>query len=176
MKRLWANKYQLLIIAFLILLVYVVAHSCSQPCTIDNSKTEQQKKHIQQDKAKRDSIHTEVLTAATIQTVAVLKWRTLKDTIRIPPHCDTIVKTIFQACDSVIAKDSVLISKLSLQCRIDSILIDRQDTLIKHQDLTITDLTKKVKREKRKSWWRGFKAGFVTGNITGGAATYQLTK
>lgn len=80
------------------------------------------------------------------------KYRYLRDTLVYELPCDTILKMVFQSCDSIIAKDSLLIAKQSgIILTQDSLISDYK--VITHNDtIEINRLGKEVKKQKRQKW------------------------
>lgn len=140
--------YGILTAALFLLTVVVLVRSCERPDSIV-VETDHIKTAIAKIQAKKDSVKPII----QIQTVEVVKyrerWHRLKDTIYIPSGCDTVFKTIVSACDSVIQKDSILISSLQFQARLDSSIISDQGKIIRADSLTILGLNKEVRKQKR---------------------------
>lgn len=134
------------------------------------------KEQIQKHEQTRDSIKKEAIKTRSVQEAAKKTYRKKVQALvqRDSPCRDTVFQ-IVNLCDTVIFIDSVLIAQLKEVIKQDSLIIQDQNKLIRVDSLTISDLTKSVKKEKRKSWFKGFKAGFITGNITGFVGS-QLTK
>lgn len=88
---------------------------------------------------------------------------------------DTILQVVY-LCDTLLFVDSVLIGQLKEVIVKDSLIIQGQKEVIRADSLTINSLTAKLKKRNFKTWWKGFKTGFVAGNVTGGIAGSQLAK
>jgi hypothetical protein len=96
------------------------------------------------EKQKADSVRTIIVYRDSIRTKVVTKWKEIRYDSLIP--CET--KLLI--CDTVIKVDSTLIRELKTTIKIDSCIIEGQDKLIRADSLTIKDLIKTVKKEKRK--------------------------
>ena len=81
------------------------------------------------------------------------KYRYLRDTLIYELPCDTVLKLIVQTCDSIVVKDSLLISKQSnIILTQDSLISDYK--VITHNDtIEINRLGKEVKKQKRQKWF-----------------------
>lgn len=149
MSRLNKNKYQLICIGLLIILIVIVRTGCqpgyNQPINVDKAKI----KHHEQtrDSAKAKAAKTEVNQKEVRKVYRKHRNSSLSQTVS--PCRDTIIQ-IIQLCDTVIFIDSVLIAELKEVIRVDSLIIETQKNIIRADSLTISDLTKSVKKEKRK--------------------------
>lgn len=164
MKKLKDNWFNLVVIAALLSVIFI-GRSCEQKddLSIHDSKTriENAEKQTYQEKQKRDSIITKVDTVTKIVTKYVTKYKTIRHDSLIPCETKLIV------CDTVIAKQDTLIQVYKSLARQDSSVIASQETLIKIQDLTITDLTKSVKKERRKRKLITASGGIIAALIMG---------
>lgn len=124
---------------------------------------------VEKEKEKREAIKKEIPKADTGQKKAVKRWQTIKTRVQtdtVYKH-DTIIQTLIVTCDSALSAKDSLIQVYKTLARQDSSLISSMDTLTKHQEKTIYDLTKSVKKEKRKrKFWKAvtiIAAGVLTG-------------
>lgn len=123
--------------------------------TCDNQKfprwepTTEIKKQITEKKQDKEIAQARVDTVEKIREKVVLKWRTIRHDSLIPCHEKLII------CDTLLVADSTLISELKTEIKIDNEIIGLQDKHIRADSLTISVLTKSVKKERRKKkFWR----------------------
>ena len=95
-------------------------------------------------KAKSDSLKPIIIFRDSVRTKTIVKWKEVRRDSFIPCEEKLIL------CDTVILVDDTLISELKEGRRIDSAIIFNQDKIIRSDSLTIVDLSKSVKKEKRK--------------------------
>jgi len=144
-----STKYLLLIIAGAV--IFFLGRGCK-------SEPTQTIKTIQVNKAKLVAMKPVIV----IQTKEVVKWRAKYHEVRR----DSIIpcEEKLAICDTVIVKDSTLITTQKIYIAI-------QDTIIKDQSAVIDSLTK-----SRRKFWNGFKLGFIAGNVTGGVVVGSLRR
>jgi len=125
------------IIAFLLAL-----RSCEQPKQA-KTDTSQLRQFIATNKAKLTVLKPIIIYKDSIRTKYVTKWKEVRHDSLIPcPEKLAIA-------DTVIYRDSSLISSLKLLCKIDSSIIADQSKVIVSDSITIKGLKKEVKKQKR---------------------------
>lgn len=100
------------------------------------------------EKALQDSFRTVIKYHDSVRVKEVLKWRTMThitDSIK----CYEVLVPFIAQCDTVIKIDSILISSLYSQHSNDSIIISKQDSIIRLDSVRIVKLDKKLKRTRR---------------------------
>ena len=144
------KRYYLL--PFWVFLGIVVGFVLSRSCTPAHTEPIKQpdiKPKIERIKAQKSEaiiLHDTVIKYRT-------KYRYLRDTLIYELPCDTVLKLIVQTCDSIVVKDSLLISKQSnIILTQDSLISDYK--VITHNDtIEINRLGKEVKKQKRQKWF-----------------------
>lgn len=126
-------------------IIFSIMPKCSKEPVIDN--TIQLKKEIIKDKALADSVKRQVIYKDSIRIVYVNKYRDVKTYINLP--CDTVLKLVEMACDSIIIVDSSEIASLKAEILIDGLIINNQDKLIRMDSITIMGLNKSIRKHKR---------------------------
>lgn len=104
----------------------------------------------------QDSLKDLAQKEDSVRVKYVTKWRGVRSAATnttSPPPCDSILPIVINTCDSVIAKDSVVIAVLNEIIDADSAIIANKDKLILADSLTIVGLNKDVKRLKRQKRW-----------------------
>jgi len=152
-----------LLTAVFIVLIFLLGRSCAKPAEIhtginvDSLKTEIAKEYKQREKLLRKAHE-----ADTVRIKYLVRWKEVKKEIKDLP-CDSAIKIVIQTCDTIILKDSVLISDLKNVIRVDSLMIGNYEKVVVYDSLTIVGLKKEVRRQKRKKWlaW-GFAVLFGT--------------
>lgn len=115
---------------------------------------------------KRDSIIKVVEYRDSIRIVYKDKWRKIKYTDTIP--CETLYHKVVAVCDTLIVKDSLLISEQGKLIKQDSVIIYKAFNRISSDSTQIALLQKKLKRQKLFT-----KLSFGAGVIVGGALMYR---
>lgn len=116
---------------------------------------------------KQHAIHdTITVTKEKIKTEKqeVIKWKQAKEKIRYVTQFDTIatidtVKIELIKCDQVVKIDSVIINRL------DSI-VAHQDKLISLKDIELKENKKALRKGKRKAFFAGLGIGYMAGLLT----------
>lgn len=169
---------KLTISLIVVIVVFLVVIQCQREDSGDNpqikqdiAKIETQIKHHEQD---RDSVKAKASKVEEKQKDVKKTYRQAVSTLGQgnSPCRDSIIQVV-QLCDTVIFVDSVLIVELKEVIRQDSLVISSQKKLIAVQkeniradSLTIIDLTKTVKKEKRKKKLAWIVAGIAAvGNL-----------
>lgn len=138
-------KKQTFIIAVLIAIIafLLALRSCeSSPSTLP-VETKELKQSIATNKAKAERLKPIIIIKDSIRTKYVTKWKEVRHDSLIPcPEKLAIA-------DTVIYRDSSLISSLKLLCKIDSSIIADQSKVIVSDSITIKGLKKEVKKQKR---------------------------
>lgn len=152
------KKYYYLPFILVLIIFALIYKQCNNKVITPIPNNKELKKNI-------DSILSEIAilkplerSADSVRTIIKWKYKTLHDTI----PCE--IKLVY--CDSVVYRDSISISyKDSIIVKYDS-LFPKYQLLAKIDSITIDSLTR-----SRKKFWKGFKIGFVLGNITGVVGT-----
>lgn len=110
----------------------------------------------------RDSIIKIVEYRDSVRIVYKDKWRKIKYTDTIP--CETLYHEVVSVCDTLILKDSLLISEQGKLIKQDSVIIQKAFSRISSDSTQIVLLQKKLKRQKLFT-----KLSFGAGVIVGGA-------
>lgn len=116
------------------------------------------KKEIVNALAKRSKALAKVEKSDSVRLKVITRWRVAKahaiphDTAHAYSNADSCKKIVLQlvsACDSVIAKDSCVISHLKEVIKLDSSIIGNYQKSSQIDSLTIVGLKKEVKKQKR---------------------------
>ena len=91
----------------------------------------------------RDSIITQVKTHDVIRTKYIDKYHIIHDSL----PCEEVLTL----CDTILVKDSVLISALYAVISVDSTIISKQQAIHGMDSITIQDLHRDLRRQKRRT-------------------------
>jgi hypothetical protein len=150
------NTIYYIIIAGLIILLFWRVFTYCEPSG-NSGQLPASKQEIARNKQERDSIIFRVDTVVKERIKYVTRYKEVRHDSLIP--CET--KLLH--CDTLVVKDSVAIAELQALVKQDNLIITQQGKLINAQDSTIIDLTKKVKREKRRTRFVAVIAGILAG-------------
>ncbi len=101
---------------------------------------------------RKDSFRTVIKYHDSTRVKTVIKHRELVKTIlKDSTKCYTEVLYVSESCETVIAKDSIIIGALYGQHRNDSIIDLKKDSIIVQKSDSIKTLTRKLKRAKLKT-------------------------
>lgn len=147
--------------------------SCEPSGNTGQLPTEPIRDSIKVSKAKSDSVGKEIQKHEPERKEAIKRYRAVRDSAKSltskpdslssDTSCASLIRLVTSHCDSVIAKDSAQFARYQGRRSQDSLTIAQQGNLIIAQDLTIIDLTKKVKREKRRTRFAVVIAGILAG-------------
>lgn len=155
--------YAILLTGLLITLVVVLRTGC-QPDHSEQPLDMVLKNKIKHHEQARDSAKAKAAKTEENQKVVKKTYRNKAAAIgQTDSPCRDTIMQIIQLCDTVILTDSVLIAELKEVIKHDSLIIDKQKQVIRADSLTIVDLTKSVKREKRKKTLAWIVAGIAGG-------------
>lgn len=156
-------KYNAIGFLLLLMAVWFMIRSCSPDVApTPHNPVDSLKTAVKNNFVKRDSMIVESVKKDTADKKATRKWNRAKteslriikdqkrDTNNLASHpCDTIVTVLINTCDSALAaKDSSIAEKIRI-IKHDSIIFAQQETIIKAQDISIRELQRDVKKQKR---------------------------
>jgi len=158
-----STKYLLLIIAGAV--IFFLGRGCKNPDPHHTPLVENLKKSIAANKAKAEKLKPIIIIKDSIRTKYVTKWKEVRHDSLIPcPEKLAIA-------DTVIYRDSSLISSLKLLCRIDSSIIADQSKVIVSDSITINGLKKVNKKLTRQNrFWKvvaAIEAAVIAGQAVG---------
>lgn len=148
------NKYLIIIISFLLLLILV--QQCSKKTDYLSPKIDLKvdnlKRLIKSQKNKVDSLNS-------VKMPIVIKYKTLRDTILKEYIKDSLIVNYVNTVDSIMYIDSTIIGAQAN-------IIQLQDTIISNQHQQIFTLQKQNKREKRHKVFTSI-GTFILGIVSG---------
>ena len=132
-------------------IVLVCWKGCGNP-VVKESLTTPIKAKVATYKQDQKKLKDSIVYRDVIRTKYLVMWKEVRHDSIIP--CETKLLV----CDTLILQDSALISSLRAVIKTDSLIILSQDSIIRIDSIAL---------RSNKKFWKGFKWGFVAGNITG---------
>lgn len=134
-----------------VLLTWLLFRSCdhSNSLELHGIKTRDSLLAINKDlQTERDLLELQAATVDTARIRTIVKYRTLKSNPDTLP-CDTVLKYIMVACDSIIVVDSTEISLLKRSNMKADTIIGNLEKVVQIDSLTISGLKKQVRNQRR---------------------------
>jgi hypothetical protein len=137
-------------------------------CEPEPVKVNPLKQEIKSLKEKSQDLKKDVQKKDSVRLVHVHHWHKIKLNPDSMP-CDTFLKVVIQKCDTVIKYDSLTILSLKEVIKSDSLIISKQDQLIEKDSVQIAKLEKKLRFQKRLT-----KLAFFGGAVIGGVGGFKI--
>ena len=152
------NYYGLLTLLLIGLIIGFLLRSCSDHTPKNGDKLPSLKVAASNLKHEEKQAKDSVQIKEVVRTKYLIRWKEVRHDSLIPCETKLLVS------DTVIMRDSYLISSLKEVIRIDSLLIIAQDSIIKIDSIAL---------RSKKKFWKGFKFGYISGVATGALIMYR---
>lgn len=128
---------------------------CNVKCSTDPvplipTATTKLKETVRKQKIAKDEIRKESDKLQKVREPLVKQYKTVKAKKDSLPCPEALAQVIF-ITDSILYTDSALINSLRAELFIDSLIIANQDSIIVRDSVQIVDLSKKLKKQKRRT-------------------------
>lgn len=151
-QRVKKNKGPIAFIAGLVIVLFLLRGGCQPESNYGENaiiKNETLTKAIEEGEVKKDSVRTVIEYRDRIREKIVYKYKTIRHDSLLPCEEKLIL------CDTLLYVDSTLIQSLKAEITLSDTIISKQGQLILSQENDIKDLTKDLKKEKRKKrFWQ----------------------